>query len=107
MKLLTKELEKRLPAIYAQDGFKEYDAKVYAKFFDPCSNWTWYVMEGEKQGNDFIFFGLVQGFELELGYFSLNELSRFKNKFNLGIERDRSFTTKSLAEVKRKIAEIR
>ena len=44
MKLLTKELEKKLPSLYAQDG-KGDEAIAYAKFFDPCGSWTWYVTE--------------------------------------------------------------
>ena len=34
MKLLTKELEKKLPALYAQDG-KGDKATAYVKFFYP------------------------------------------------------------------------
>ena len=63
MKLLTKELEKKLPALYAQDG-KGKDAVAYAKFFHPFSNWTWYATEFD--GAD-LFFGLVQGHVEELG----------------------------------------
>jgi len=29
---------------------------------------------GQQEGDDFLFFGLVDGFEKELGYFSLSEL---------------------------------
>ena len=100
MKLLTKEILSNLPPLYSQE--KEADPMVWVKFFDPCSSWTWYATEGSPDGEDFIFFGLVDGFEEELGNFSLNELKAYKNKFGLGIERDKYFQPKPLSEVRRK-----
>tara|TARA_Y100000296_G_scaffold86129_1_gene124749 strand:+ start:192 stop:467 length:276 start_codon:yes stop_codon:yes gene_type:complete len=79
MKLLTKELKKKLPPLYANEDKKDPDAIV--KFFTPFSNWTWYATEFD--GED-LFFGLVDGHEKELGYFSLNELESLGSK----IERD-------------------
>lgn len=87
MKLLTKALRKLLPPRYAQDG-KGYDAVAYVKFFTPDSNWTFYATEFD--GTD-LFFGLVIGFEQELGYFSLSELQRAKGPMGLAIERDTCF----------------
>ena len=102
MQLLTEELRKKLPALYAQEN--EKDPMVYVKFFDPVGSWTWYVTEGEQRGRDFLFFGLVIGFEAELGYFSLNELKSAKNKVSgiqaMPIERDLYFTPCRLSEVK-------
>ena len=94
MKLLTKEIRKQLPPIGSQDG-KDKDAIAYVKFFTPMSNWTWYVLEGEPvidkgKETDYLFFGLVYGFEREYGYFSLNELESV-NRLGLGVERDRWF----------------
>jgi hypothetical protein len=48
---------------------------------------------------DVIFFGLVDGFEKELGYFSLSELSSVRGKSGLKIERDRYFTPTKLADL--------
>ena len=45
-----------------------------------------------------MFFGYVEGFENELGYFSLNELKSVK-KMGLGIERDRHFKPVKLKEI--------
>ena len=87
MKLLTEEIKKKLPKLYEQDG-KGYDAIAYVKFFTPDSNWTWYVTEFD--GKD-TFFGLVDGFEKELGYFSLKELQSVKGPLGLKIERDLYF----------------
>jgi hypothetical protein len=58
---------------------------------------TWYASEFD--GHD-IFFGLVIGFEMELGYFSLSELSSVHGGLGLPIERDRYFTPTSLQELK-------
>ena len=44
MELLTDELRQQLPPLYAQDGATDH--MVYAKFFTPDANWTWFVMEG-------------------------------------------------------------
>ena len=87
MKLLTEEIKKVLPKLYEQDG-KGLNAIAYVKFFTPDSNWTWYVTEFD--GKD-IFFGLVDGFEKELGYFSLKELESVKGPLGLKIERDLYF----------------
>ena len=43
------------------------------------------------------FFGLVDGFERELGYFSLSELQAFRGRFGLGIERDLYFEPRRLS----------
>ena len=96
MKLLPEDIAKTLPKLYEQDS-KGDAAIAYVKFFDPCSQWTWYAMEFD--GDD-TFFGLVIGFETELGYFSLKELEGVRNRFGLGIERDLYFKPMTLKELK-------
>lgn len=89
MKLLTKEIEKKLPRLYSQEY--EKNPKIIVKFFHPLSNWTWYAYEGERQEDgDWLFFGLVDGDEKELGYFTLKQLEEVKVR-GLGIERDKFF----------------
>jgi hypothetical protein len=63
---------------------------VYAKFFFPAADWTWFVTEGEDEGDDFVFFGFVKGFEEEWCYFTLNELQDI-NVEHLTVERDLYF----------------
>ena len=92
MKLLTKALRNKIPPLYAQDG-KGLEAIVYVKFFNPCGSWTWYVTEFDGEDT---FFGLVCGFENELGYFSLSELESVKGKLGIGIERDLYFESQPL-----------
>jgi len=89
MKLLTKKIEKKLPRLYSQENV--YNPKIIVKFFHPLSSWSWYAYEGERQGNgDWLFFGMVHGYEKEIGYFSLRELEEVKVR-GLGIERDKFF----------------
>jgi len=81
MKLLTKSIEKELAKypLYSQQS-KGEDAEVICKFFSPVGAFTWYVLEGEKQINDYLFFGIVinNQLEREYGYFSLSELESIR-----------------------------
>lgn len=96
MKLLTKEILKKLPPLYSQEKLGD-EAIAYCKFFTPDSNWTWWVMEFD--GVD-TFFGFVQGFEREFGYFSLKELSEIKGPGGLRIERDLWFKPCKVKDIK-------
>jgi len=54
----------------------------------------------EQIGDDIdIFFGLVDGFEKELGYFSLSELENLRGPFGLKVERDLYFEPATLKEL--------
>jgi hypothetical protein len=103
MKLLTKQIEKQLREypIYSQSE-KGDNAHVVCKFFSPIGAFTWYVTEGEKEGNDFRFFGLVINNynEREYGYFMLSQLEEIKLPYGLGIERDLYFTPCKIGELK-------
>lgn len=88
MKLLTKALERKLPALYSQDG-KGEEALAIVKFFPPWSDWAWYGSEYDPETGEF--FGVVCGQERELGYFSLKELESLRGPYGLKIERDRHF----------------
>ena len=79
MELLTGEGRAILPPLYYNEQFG-LEAIAPLKFFTPDSSWTWYPTEFD--GDD-IFFGLVSGFEVELGYFSLSELEGVRGKSRL------------------------
>lgn len=114
--LLDQASRERLPKLYANEEIG-LDALAQVKFFTPSSNWTWYASEASaamKDGTykaltevdandpdvaDVIFFGLVDGFELELGYFSLSELEGVGGGIQLPVERDRHFTPQTLREL--------
>ena len=96
MKLMTKEIEKKLTKypLYSQDG-KGKNAEIVCKFFNPYGRGTWYVLEGEKQENgDWMFFGIVDLLDREYGYFTLSQLQSVRLPFGLGIERDMYFSGK-------------
>jgi len=98
MMLLTQEIRKRLPPLRAQDSLGG-KAVAHVKFFTPDSNWTWFATEGQAEGDDFTFFGLVEGFEKELGYFSLAELQSARGPMGLPVERDLHWKPKTLKEI--------
>ncbi len=104
MMLLTKVNRAQLPALYSQDNLGE-EAIVYVKFFTPDANWIWYCTEFSPE--DGIFFGLVDGLEVELGYFSLAELKEIRGRFGLGIERDRHWQPRTLAKCREEIRQRR
>ena len=83
MKLLTKALEKKIPALRSASTI------AYVKWFTPDSNFTWYVMEYDPKTGDC--FGFVEGLEGEMGYFNINEIKEVRGKFGLPVERDRWF----------------
>ena len=91
MKLLTKEIINKLPAFNTTDELELESQVVICKFFTPWSNWSWFVFEGEQTDEgDYLFYGMVHGFEKEIGYFCLSELESIKSFLGLHIERDRS-----------------
>jgi hypothetical protein len=92
--LLDQASREKLPPLYSGEE-KGLEALAQVKFFTPDSNWTWYASEFD--GED-IFFGLVSGFEVELGYFSLKELQETRGPMGLSIERDLYFEPKTLNE---------
>jgi len=96
MELVTEELRVRLPALGATES--QADPLVICKFFTPDASWTWYPIEFD--GDDTCF-GLVHGFEEELGYFSLAELTAVRGPWGLPIERDLGFTPRPLSQVRR------
>ena len=99
MQLLTPELRAQLPKLYTQET--EKDPTVHIKFFTPDSSWTWYVTEGNANGEDVEFFGFVVGLEREWGYFMLSELESARGPLGLPIERDIHFTPRPFSEITR------
>lgn len=86
-KLLTKDIEKKLPALRSQDGKAPAQVRVVVKFFNPYGAGTWYATEYDPKER--LFFGYARISDGELGYFSLDELESVRvPPFGLGIERD-------------------
>jgi hypothetical protein len=105
MKLLTEDIRNHLPKLYANEHLG-LQANALVHYFAESRDWY----ASEFDGID-TFFGLVRGFEIELGYFSLSELEslRIPNKIHLpsrkvgvfytGVERDLYWTPKTLQEI--------
>ncbi len=94
MQLLTPDLRKKLPPFGSTKA--TLDPMAVCKFFTPDSNWTWYAIEFD--GDD-IFFGLVDGFDEELGTFSLSELESLTGPLRLHVERDLHFEPTPLSKL--------
>lgn len=94
--LMPVSVRAKLPKLYANEDIG-LEALAHVKYFTPDSNWTWYASEFD--GED-ILFGLVSGFEVELGYFTLSELKEVRGPLELPVERDLHFEPKSLRELK-------
>jgi conserved domain protein len=90
MTLITKQLEKELAKypLYSQDS-KGDNAIAVCKFF--LQGYTWYVLEAEKNGDDYEFYGITVGQFAELGYFTLSQLESVTGQWGLRVERDRGF----------------
>ena len=95
MQLLTQEIRQMLPPLYSQEALGGR-AVAQVKFFTPDGSWTWWATEFD--GND-TFFGLVDGLEKELGYFSLAELQQVRGSLGLPVERDLHWRPKTLQEI--------
>jgi len=96
-KMLTKDLEKKLPRLYGTEKVPTNEKVVQVKFFCPWNQWTWYGVEYDP--DERIFFGYVVGFEKEWGYFSLDELESVRGPLGLKIERDLHFGTPKFGEI--------
>ena len=107
MKLLTKEIERKLRKNAALDSAARTDLKPVVKFFDPTGAGTWLFTELDENGDTL--YGLCDpGLgSPELGYTSLSEVASFRGHvFGLGIERDMWFTPKfTLQEYAEKAAQ--
>ncbi len=87
---MTKEIAEKAQAQYPMGS--DMDQLIVAKFFDPNgSSWSWYLMNQDPEEPDYLW-GIVDGFAIEMGSFSLSELQNFRGRFGLGIERDLYFT---------------
>ncbi len=98
MKLLTKAIINKLPALYAQEDMGD-DAIVHVKFFTPSAGATWYITEYDGKDTFFGLADLGMGCQ-ELGYISKSELEAIKLPMGLSVERDMYFTPKTLGEIK-------
>ena len=114
--LMTDEIKAKLPPLYANEQIG-MEAVAPVKYFSPAAGWTWYASEAaalmedstyqplpdvdlnDPKLQDVIFFGLVIGYEIEVGYFSLAELQSAHGGLGLPIERDLYYEPQTLREL--------
>ena len=101
--LIPEKLLSEIPDLYTSEN--EEDSIVRVKLFLSDSNWTWFIIEVSQSDGDTCF-GVVVGLEVELGYFSLAELSTVRGVMNLPVERDLYFQAKPLSEVRKEIDHV-
>jgi hypothetical protein len=95
--LMNDEIRQSLPPLYSNEE-KGLEAIAPVKYFHKLSGWRWYASEYDPEQG--LFFGLVDGYETELGYFSLDELEEIgKDKRTIPIERDLYYKPQTLQEL--------
>ena len=99
--LMTKELGDTIPALYTNEHVKNFDDVIApAKLFSPYAGWRWYVTEWQAETGTC--FGLVEGLEVELGYFDLTELAEATVFGGVpAVERDLYWQPKTIGEIRR------
>lgn len=100
--LLPLAVTRRLPSLDATAEHKTAESYAVVKFFYPDVDWTWYGVAWD--GED-LFFGYVDGFEPELGYFRLSELMETRGKLGCAIERDRHYEPERLDRLMARVAQ--
>ena len=81
---MTKEIKEKAQGQY--DEGSDMDQMVVAKYFDAMGDWKWFLMNMDKD-EDYCW-GIVKGFAVEMGSFSLAEL---KEVLGRRLERDLYF----------------
>ena len=82
MNLMTQQVEELLSdyPIGSQAEESIERQRLLLRFYLPTTRLEWYVSEGSKEGDDWMFFGYVRGMSSEWGYFRLSEI---RGPFNL------------------------
>ena len=98
--LMTRKLADAIPSLGANENARDYDeVQAPGKLFSPYSGWTWHITEMDPATGTC--FGLVEGFERELGYFDLSELAETTVFGGVpAVERDLYWEPKTLGEIK-------
>ena len=102
-KLMTKEIGDKIPRIGASDNVKDFDdVLAQVKLFCAYTGWRWYITEWDAETGTC--FGLVEGFESEIGYFDLTELAESTVLRNVpAVERDLYWEPKTIGEIRRQL----
>ena len=80
---MTKEIQKKAEKQY--DLGSDMEQMVVAKYFDAMGGWKWFLMNKKK--DDSYCWGIVKGYAVEMGSFSIKELQSMSPR----IQRDLYF----------------
>src|ERR1700691_2202767 len=97
MELLPIDLRSRLPPLHAQEA--EGEPMVYARYFLPETASSWYVCEGQPEGEEYLFFGFVTFPDADFHCFLLSGLQALRGPLGQTIERDLAFVEGRLTDV--------
>ena len=96
MDLLPDDLRARLPPLRSINDMDE--PFVVAHYLLPATECEWWIIAGEPQENDFVFFGYVSGIN-HFRYFRLSELEAERGPGSQIVKRDEDFTEGGLSDV--------
>jgi Protein of unknown function (DUF2958) len=98
MELLPQEVRATIPPLYATEN--EPDPIVWVKYFNPWSDWVWYIIEFEEVEGAAFFYGWLAGSTDRPGQFMRSTLECMRAYYGLTIERDLHFEPCRLSTVK-------
>lgn len=94
---IEQELQKQFPM------GSSLEQQIVVKLFNPSGSWTWYLMNQDPNNPDYLW-GIVDGFEVEMGSVSKKELEDLRvPPFNMPLERDLFFKPVSAREIWEKL----
>lgn len=94
MDLIPDKIKGKIPKLYETEVTDINSKLALVKLSAPGTYWNWYVVEYD--GND-VCFGLIEGHDVEFGYFSIKELSEIKKPHQ--IVRDESFKPTEISKL--------
>lgn len=98
MALLDDELRARLPPLLSQEA--DDDPMIYTRLFLPGTSLSWYVLEGQACGSDFIYgCAFVGAEEFSFGHFPESFLEQFRGPHGELVQQDKGFRPGRLTDV--------
>ncbi|QTD50716.1 DUF2958 domain-containing protein [Sulfidibacter corallicola] len=96
---MTKKILKDFRRLGRQEDVD--DPIVVCRFFTPFNRWSWYPISFDEEAE--VFFGLVDGIEVEWGSFALEDLEACRDHRELLIDRDKYFKQAPISVIQRQI----
>lgn len=96
MPLLDGDLMRSLPGFNQSN---KSDPIVHARFFLPNGGLTWWVIEGQIEGTNYSFYGVVDAAEIKLDYFTLDDLEKLRGPSRSEVTRDNDFKPTLISQI--------